>query len=135
MKKVVERGSGALLIWSLILAVLWVVAWAIFQPDWETVMLGAWMAGSVLFWAAVTLWRERRAGRPADEEPLVVIDASHATALLGLAVTGMFLSIVFGPWLAYVSGGAILVALGGLVRERRASRRTLDQVREGRRGA
>ncbi len=129
MKRVVSRGSGVVLIWALNLTILWAVAWAIFDPDAMTVALGAWMAGSVLVWAASAWWRERRAGRPSDEQPLTIVDASHATALLAIAIIAALLATQFGPWLAYISAGIALVAAGGLVRERRAARASLEQVR------
>ncbi|HWI06829.1 MAG TPA: hypothetical protein VNT54_04880 [Solirubrobacteraceae bacterium] len=129
MKRIVARGSGAVLVWGVNLTILWIVAWAVFDVDATTVVLGAWMAGSVVVWAAVTWWRERRAGTPADEQPLAVVDGSHATALLGVAIVAALLATQFGPWLAYVSAGLALVAAGGLVRERRAARASVEQVR------
>jgi hypothetical protein len=132
VKRLLARGSGPMLVWGLILTALWVVGWSVFATDTTTVALGAWMGGSVLAWAAWTWTRERRAGRAADAELGAVIDGSHATALLGLAIVCALLATVFGPWLAYVAAGMALVALGGLVREHRASRAALEHV-EGRR--
>lgn len=130
MKRIASRGSGVLLIWAAILAVLWVVAWAIFDPDTTTFWLGFWMPASLLPYAAWAFWRERRSGTPGDVRAGAVVDGSHATALLGLAIIFALLSTEFGPWLAYVSAGMALVALGGLVREARATRETLQRVRE-----
>jgi hypothetical protein len=134
VKRIVSRGSGAILLWGLNLTVLWAVSWAIFDADATTVTLGAWMAGSVLLWAALTWRRERRNPGPADEEPTAILDGSHATVLLGVAIFSAVLATQFGPWLAYASAGMALVAAGGLIRERRAERATLEQSREARRG-
>lgn len=127
MKRAASRGSGVVLIWALNLAILWTVAWAVFAPDAMTVALGGWMVGSVLVWAASAWWRERRSGTASDE-PVTIVDASHATALLAVAIIAALLSTQFGPWLAYISAGMALVAGGGLVRERRAARASLEQI-------
>lgn len=132
MKRIVSRASGAVLIWGVNLTILWIVAWALFDADAMTVALGAWMGGSALVWALGTRWRERRAGTPSDEGPVAVVDASHATALLAVALIAALLSTQFGPWLAYISAGMALVAAGGLVRERRAARASLEHVRRRR---
>lgn len=132
LSEAMRRGSFVLAVWGVNLLVLWVVAWAVFEPDTETVVgLGAASAAvfALAAWARV---REARAGEPADLEPGVIHDSSHSTALAGAAITGLALSAEFGPWLAYVSGGALVVALGGLVRERRAARATLARVRGNR---
>ncbi len=128
MKRIVARGSGVVLIWSLYLTVLWIVAWAVFDPDDMTVALGAWMAASVLVWAACTWWREHRAPAPAHERPVAVVDGSHATALIGVAIIGALLSTQFGPWLTLISAALALAAAGGLVRERRGERTSLEHV-------
>lgn len=133
MRPIVGRGSGAMLIWALNLTILWVVAWALFDADTATVALGAWMAGSVLVWAAAAWWRERRAGRRSDERPLAVVDSSHATALLAIAIVAALLATQFGSWLAYVSAGIAVVAVGGLVRERRAARASVERLRAAQR--
>ena len=133
MRRIVSRGSGVVLIWALNLTVLWAVAWAVFDPDATTVALGAWMAGSVLVWAASAWWRERRAGGASDKHPLAVVDASHATVLLALAIIAALLSTQFGPWLAYISAGMAVAAAGGLIREHRAARASLGQVSAARR--
>lgn len=128
MRRIVGRGSGALLVWALNLTILWTVAWALFHADTMTVVLGAWMASSAFAWAGWAWWRERRAGAPGDERPVGVVDASHATVLLGVAIFSVLLSTQFGPWLAYTAAGMALVAAGGLIRERRAERAALERA-------
>ena len=129
MRRIVGRGSGAVLVWALNLTILWAVAWALFDADTMTVVLGAWMASSVFVWAGWAWSRERRAGAPGDERPVGVVDGSHATVLLGLAIFSALLSTQFGLWLTYTAAGMALIAAGGLVRERRAERASLERAR------
>lgn len=131
MKRIAGRGSGVVLIWAVNLAILWTVAWAVFATDVMTVALGAWMAGSVLVWAASAWWRERRAESPAAE-PAAIVDVSHATVLLAIAIIAALLATQFGPWLGYLAAGMALAAAGGLARERRAARASLEQIGAGR---
>jgi len=125
-----SRGWVVLLAWALILGVLWVVQWAIFDPD----LIASILLGSAsLTTAVIALWaflagRRRDAS---DRELEAVPDASHATVLLGLTALLLGLAPVLGPWLAFTAAGTGTLAVGGLVRERRSERRALRAAREG----
>ena len=126
-----SRSWVVVLVWGLILGTLWVVQWAIFDPD---LIAFALLGSASLTTAAIALWAflvgRRRTARP-DREVEAVPDASHATVLLGLSVLMLALATEFGPWLAYTSAGTAVLAIGGLIRERLSERRALRAAREG----
>jgi len=126
-----SRGWVVLLVWALILAVVWVVQWAIFDPDLIAFVL---LGSASLTTAVIALWAflaGRRRDAPAGRGLEAVPDASHATVLLGLAVVMLALAPVFGAWLAFTSVGTGVLAISGLIRERRSERRAVRAAREG----
>jgi ABC-type nickel/cobalt efflux system permease component RcnA len=122
-------GPLVVLVWAGINFVLWVISWAIFEPDAEAVAVYASGILIIILTAAVGFWRTRRVRVPADRLPEATPDVSHAAALLGIAVAMGALSTEFGPWLAYGAFLALVFALGGLFRELRAQREQQHEVR------
>ncbi|HEV2820333.1 MAG TPA: hypothetical protein VGW11_07495 [Solirubrobacteraceae bacterium] len=122
-------GPAFVLAWAGINLVLWVVYWAVFEPDTEPVIVYASAILIAVLVAALAAWRTRRLPVPADRLPEATPDVSHSAALLGIAVAMGALATEFGPWLAYGAILALVFALGGLVRERRAQRQHQDVVR------
>lgn len=124
-----RRAEVVIAAWGVVLTVLWTVSWAVFSPDTDTVVMPAAAAAGVFLLAALALLRDRRHPAPSDDLPLAVHETTHATALAGVSIVGLALAFEFGPWLLYVAGGTLLVALGGLVREHRAARAALRRAR------
>ena len=122
-------GPLFVLVWAGINLVLWVVYWAIFEPDTEPVIVYASAILIAVLAAALAAWRTWRVGVPADRLPEATPDVSHSAALLGIAVAMGALATEFGPWLAYGAALALAFAIGGLVRELRAQRRRQEEVR------
>jgi nitrate reductase gamma subunit len=122
-------GPLVVFVWAAINFVLWVIYWAIFEPDAEGVAVYASGILITLLIAAVGFWRTRRVRVPADRLPEATPDVSHAAALLGIAVAMGALATEFGPWLGYGAILALLFAVGGLVRELRAQREQEAEVR------
>ncbi len=126
-----SRGWVVMLAWALMLGVVWVVQWAIFDPDLIAfVLLGSASATTALM-ALWALLAGRRRDAPADEGIEATPDASHATVLLGITVLLLVLAPVLGGWLAFTAAGTGLLAVGGLVRERSSERRAVRAAREG----
>lgn len=126
-----SRGWVVLLVWGLMLGLLWVVQWAIFDPDLIAFLL---LGSASLTTVLIALWAllaGRRRDAPADRDLEAAPDASHATVLLGLTVLMLVLAAEFGAWLAFTSAGTGALAIGGLVRERLSERRALRAAREG----
>ncbi|HWC28350.1 MAG TPA: hypothetical protein VG474_17300 [Solirubrobacteraceae bacterium] len=122
-------GPLGVFVWAAINFVLWVILWAVFEPDAEAVAVYASAIAIVVVAAAVAAWRARRLRAPADRLPEATPDVSHSAALFGIAVAMGALALEFGPWLAYGALLALLFSLGGLLRERRAQREHQDEVR------
>jgi hypothetical protein len=87
----------------------------------EFIMLGSASVACLI--AGVVVWAlDVRAGP--GESPRVIADESAATATL---VVGLALALVgagFGLWLILIGAGIAALGAGGLVRERRARRRS-----------
>ncbi|HEV2771175.1 MAG TPA: hypothetical protein VGV40_13410 [Solirubrobacteraceae bacterium] len=125
-----SRGWVVVLVLALILGAMWVVQWAFFEPGLLPFVL---LGSSSLATGAIALWaflagRRRDA---AERELEAVPDASHATVLLGLTVLLGVLAPVLGAWVAFTAAGTGVLAIGGLIRERRSERRALRAAREG----
>jgi hypothetical protein len=119
----VIAGGKAVVLWALYLAILWAAAWAFGVPAVETVVLLG--AASVLCAAtgAFAWWRGRRGVAPhGDADARLEPDLSAATAWTAVALATLAVSLVFGPWLAFMGAGMLALGVGGLVRERRAMR-------------
>lgn len=132
MRRLMGRGDGVMAVWATVLLVIWIPSWAIWHPDSETTILLSIAIAATYAKAAVALARERRAPGPGDRHPIAVVETTHATSLAGVAIVGLALGLEFGPWLLYVSGGLLVVAVGGLLREHRAARRMLEGAKERR---
>jgi O-antigen/teichoic acid export membrane protein len=120
-----SRTWFVLVVWAALLFVLWTVAWAVFDPDRETVLL---LAAAWLSTLAIAGWALVRGRRDPDPEarPVAIAQTTHPTALAGVALVALALSAEFGAWLALVAAALLAAALAGLVRERAAARRALD---------
>ena len=94
------------LIWAGLLAVNATVLLALGGEALEVLLLAGAAAGAAVLAAVMTL----RRGRAAPE-------VSGSAALAAVAVAGLVLGAELGPWLLLISGGVLLLALGGLVRE------------------
>jgi hypothetical protein len=94
------------LIWAALLAVHTTVLIAFGGDTLEVLLLAGAAAGAAVLAALMAFRRGREAP-----------DLSGPTALAAIAVAGLVLGAELGPWLLLISGGALLLALGGLARE------------------
>lgn len=60
-----------------------------------------------------------------------VPDTSWAAAAIGIGVAAIGIGLIFGFWLVLVGGGLLIAGIGGLMRERRATRRALPPYAAG----
>lgn len=130
MKRLVGRADVVIALWALILLVIWTPSWAIWHPDSEVTILFAIAIAATLAKALSATWRARKVPEPGDREPMAVVGTTHATSLAGIAIVCGFLALEFGPWLGFVAGGLFVAAVGGWIRERRATRTTMERFRE-----
>jgi hypothetical protein len=100
-----------LLAWALLLGVHTTVLVLLGGTTQEVAMLGGAAAGCALLSGVVAVWRGR--GR-------AVVDLSLPTMLAAIAVAGLVVGSEVGTWLLLISGGLLLLAAAGLVREERA---------------
>lgn len=123
--------SGPLVVlsWAGINFILWVVFWAVFEPDREPVAIYASAILIIVVAAALGAWRTWRMRVPGDRLPEAIPDTSHSAALFGIALVLGALSTEFGPWLAYGALLALLFSVGGLAREFYAQRKQQHEVR------
>jgi hypothetical protein len=109
------RGSAAVLLaWAVLLGINTGVLVALGGDVLPVALLGGAAVGTAVL-AAVVAVRARR-----DDERWAVTSASPAAALAAIALAGLVLGAELGLWLLLISGGALLLAIGGLLRERRA---------------
>lgn len=101
------KGPLVPLIWAALLAVHTTLLLVLGGDTLEVLLLAGAAAGSAVLAALMTL----RRGREAPE-------LSGPTALAAVAVAGLVIGAELGPWLLLISSGALLLALGGLARER-----------------
>ena len=99
-----------LLAWALLLAVHTTVLAALGGDTLEIALLGGAAAGVAVL-ALIVAVRRRTEG------PRELGDVSLPTALAAVAVAGLVVGSELGRWLLLISGGLLIVALGGLVRE------------------
>lgn len=100
------KGPFVPLIWAALLAVNTTVLLALGGDTLEVLLLAGAAAGAAVLAALMALRRGREAP-----------GLSAASALAAVAVAGLVLGAELGPWLLLISGGALLLALGGLARE------------------
>jgi hypothetical protein len=103
------KGPLVPLIWAVLLAVNTTVLLALGGDTLEVLLLAGAAAGAAALAALMAL------GRRVGEAP----DLSAPTMLAAVAVAGLVLGAELGPWLLLISAGALLLALGALVREGR----------------
>lgn len=118
-----SRPFAAPLLWALLIAVLGMVAVTVFDvSDPETpALLGG--AGLVLALIGAYLLARRRGPPDAgDRGARIVADSSVATVWLAISLAALALGAELGFWLVLIGAGMVVVGVGGLVREGRASR-------------
>jgi hypothetical protein len=106
----VKGAPLVLLAWALLLAVHTMVLVALGGDTLEIALLGGAAAGVAVLALVVALRRR-------DEGPRGVRDLSPPAALAAVAVAGLVVGSELGLWLLLISGGLLVLALGGLVRE------------------
>lgn len=122
-----SRPPTVVLLWALFLAVLGAVAVAVFEPsDPETPALFGGMTLLMVVIGAYLAARRGGAATAGDSSPRVVHDSSVPTVWFALSLALLALGAELGTWLALIAGGMLLVGLGGLLRESRASRELRD---------
>ena len=97
----------------------------IFTPSAiELSLLGGAGAGMMVI-GALTLYGERRHGRPRPEgdEPTSLPETSAPSVFLALGIATFVAGSEFGSWLVAIGAGIAALAIGGLVREWRAQQR------------
>jgi hypothetical protein len=103
------RPPLVLLAWALLLGVHTTVLVLLGGNGLEVGLLGGAAVGCALLAGVVAVWRgSGRAPR----------DLSAPTAMAAVAVAGLVVGSELGTWLLLISGGLLLVAAAGLVRER-----------------
>jgi peptidoglycan/LPS O-acetylase OafA/YrhL len=117
------RGAARVLVaWALLNALILVPMPTIFNENPSpAIIYAAACLGCFLVGVACWLWPRSR-----EEDPdavRLVTDVSYASALCGVAVALMLLSIQFGVWVLEVGGGLLALGIAGVVRELRAERR------------
>ena len=117
------KGAGIVLVaWALLNALILVPMPTIFNENPSpAIIYGA--ACLACFAVGVLCWLWPRAPEEDPDAVRLVTDVSYASALAGVAVALMVMSIQFGVWLLEVGGGLMAIAIAGIVREVRAERR------------
>ena len=103
--------SLVLLAWAVLLAVHTTVLVALGGDALEVALLGGAAAGVAVLALLVT------ARRGNADAPRRVPDLSPPAALAAVAVAGLVVGSELGTWLLLISGGLLVLALAGLVRE------------------
>jgi peptidoglycan/LPS O-acetylase OafA/YrhL len=117
------RGAAVVLVgWALLNALILVPMPTIFHENPSpAIIYGAACFGCAVVGLVCWLWPRSREEDPDDVR--LVTDVSFASALCGVAVALMVLSVQFGVWILEVGGGLMAVGVAGVVRELRAERR------------
>lgn len=117
------------LLWALLLATLGAVAVAVFPvSDPETPAL---FGGAALLLALLAGYiATRRHGPPdaGDRTARVVPDSSVATVWVAISLALLALGTELGLWLVLIAAGMLLVGVGALLRESRASRALAERA-------
>lgn len=121
-----SAGARVLLAWAGLLLVLTVINAIWVSPSLQsaeltfaTLLIAAAAVGA-LAWA-------RRSGP--DDGSRAIPDISFGTALAGAAVAVTLYGLAFGHAIVYIGLGLFVLAVGRLIIELRASRRSLDRWR------
>lgn len=132
-------GAIPLLCWGTLLLLLAIGNWI---WDAKTVNgLAATVAALIVYGFAVFLWLARREsirrGPPEPRSKLEVVPLdSLAAVVIGLSIGCILFGLVWAKFLVYFGAGVLVLAVGRLVLELRAERRTVERVlsaeREGR---
>jgi hypothetical protein len=109
----VKGAPLVLLAWALLLAVHTTVLVALGGDTLEVALLGGAAAGVAVLALVAAVRRHAEVAR-------AVPDLSPPAALAAVAVAGLVVGSELGMWLLLISGGLLVLALGGLVREGRA---------------
>ena len=80
-------------------------------------------AGAAAVLVGVLLWWTGRRTGPAR---VALVELSPPAALAGIAIVLACLGAEYGPWLALIAAGLLVLAAAGLVRELRTERRDLE---------
>jgi hypothetical protein len=108
-----SRGSGAVALWALFLAALTAVLAGWTRDALQLALLGGAAALTLL----VAALARRRRLEPALRR---VPEASYASLATAVGLALLLVGAVFGLWLLLPAAGLVALALGALVRERRA---------------
>ena len=112
-------GPLVLLAWAVLLAIHTGVLIAFGGDELPVLLLGGAAAGAALLGAWIAV--RRRRGRGERGERRAVPDLSPPAALAAVAVAAMVIGAELGTWLVLIGAGLLALALGGLIRELRAS--------------
>jgi hypothetical protein len=123
----VSRPPVPILLWGVYLAVLSGVLIVIFgYTDPAEPALLAGTAGVVLVFGLLVALR--RLGRVDRGEPHALPDLSPPMPWIAVAILFLLLGVELGLWLALIGAGMLAIGIGGVVREQRAQRRTLERA-------
>lgn len=118
-----RRPGVAIFVWAVILAVLAVVLWAVFEEvDWLSVVMPAFAVGVTVV-AAVAGWRAARRAALREYEPQAAPQTSWSAVLAGISVALVLVGLEAGTFLVFIGAGLFAFAAGGLAREWSAERR------------
>lgn len=118
-----SRSFAPTLLYGGALLILIVVGVSVFDVlDPETPALQGGAALLLLLLAGYLALRDRGEPAAGDHTARVIPDSSMATAWVAISLATMALGAELGPWLVLIAGGMLLIGIGGLVRESRASR-------------
>lgn len=113
-----RRAAIPLVAWGALLA-LWTLVQLIFSPDAITVALLGGASLAVFLTAAVVAL----AAAGPEERPIPDVSVATVTAAVGVSIA--VIGAQFGTWCILLGLGLAAFGLGGVVRERRAERRSV----------
>jgi hypothetical protein len=114
--------------WGLLMCVLAALGVTVFSGDGQFAAQMFGIGGFMLLIAVVLLATglgERRA-----PGPHALPDLSPAAAAAAIGVVLVCLGAAWGLWIVWIGAGVVAVGVGGLIRELRAQRRAVREVRE-----
>lgn len=115
-------GARTLALWGAFLGVQAIVLGTVFGGSWLELLLLPVASTGVFATAAVLLARRSRAPEADLDAARPVTEFSVATTFMALAIAAILLGLELGVWLVEVGCGMLVVAVAGLVRERRGER-------------